>query len=273
MTDSATIPSYRVDPGDPLDLSQIDPGDSGPYTSSQAADADLQHNRRRLEELQGRLYAEHEQSLLVVLQALDAGGKDGAIKHVFEGVNPQGAYVHAFKQPTPEELDHDFLWRYHQHTPSRGMIGIFNRSYYEEVLAVRVRRLVPAAVWQSRYESINNFERLLKDSRTTILKFYLHISREEQKQRFESRLTEPDKRWKFNMGDLADRALWDDYMSAFQDAIGRCSTDLAPWYVVPANHKWYRNLVVASTIVQTLERMDPRFPAPQEGLDEVAIPD
>jgi PPK2 family polyphosphate:nucleotide phosphotransferase len=211
--------------------------------------------------------------VLLVLQAMDTGGKDGTIKHVFQGVNPQGCQVWSFKAPSAEESGHDFLWRYHQRVPQRGMLGIFNRSHYEDVLVVRVKDLVPEEVWRPRYQVINQFEHALTLSGVTVLKFYLHISKDEQRRRLESRLADPDKRWKFSANDLRERRHWDAYMDAFEEAIGSTSTGHAPWYVVPANNKWYRNLVIARTIADTLEAMDPRYPAPEEGLDRVRVED
>jgi PPK2 family polyphosphate:nucleotide phosphotransferase len=204
---------------------------------------------------------------------MDAGGKDSAIKKVFDHVNPQGVHVTSFKAPTSEELAHDFLWRVHQHVPGKGYIGIFNRSHYEDVLVVRVNNLMPEDVWQQRYDHINNFERLLTDSGTRILKFYLHISKDEQKERFQERLDNPDKHWKFSMGDLPVREKWNAYMEAFEAVLTRCNTAYAPWYIIPANRKWYRNLVVTRTIVETLESMNPQYPPAEPGLDEVIIPD
>jgi PPK2 family polyphosphate:nucleotide phosphotransferase len=204
---------------------------------------------------------------------MDTGGKDGTIKGVFQGVNPQGCQVWSFKAPSNEEAAHDFLWRYHQKAPPKGMIHIFNRSHYEDVLIVRVKDLVPEAVWRPRYEAINQFEYALTADGVTVLKFFLHISRDEQKRRLESRLQDPDKRWKFSSNDLKERAYWDDYQAAFEDAVNECSTAYAPWYVVPANRKWYRNLVVARTIADTLEAMDPKFPAAEKGLEKVSVPD
>ena len=268
-----TVPDYRVAPGSRVDLSAIDPNESGGYTGKAEVKRELKRYRDRIGNLQARLYAEHDQSLLVVLQAMDTGGKDGAIRGVFEGVNPQGCEVTSFKQPSTEELDHDFLWRYHERTPRRGMIGIFNRSHYEDVLIVRVQSLVPAAVWEERYAAINAFEELLTRNRTMVLKFYLHISKDEQQRRLQSRLNNPDKNWKFDPADLRQRERWDNYTAAYEDAISRCSTAAAPWHVVPANHKWYRNLVIARTIASTLEAMDPHFPPPAPGLDKIIIPD
>ncbi|MCA1717731.1 MAG: polyphosphate kinase 2 family protein [Actinobacteria bacterium] len=264
---------YRVEPGKRFRLSSVDPDESGRYERKKDVRKELEVQRRRIQDLQEKLYAENKQGLLIVLQAMDTGGKDGTIKHVFEGVNPQGCRVSSFKAPSAEERNHDFLWRYHKSAPAVGRIGIFNRSHYEDVLVVRVKDLVPEEVWRKRYELINNFERGLVLNGMTVLKFYLHISKEEQKKRLESRLDDPDKRWKFSSNDIKERAFWDAYQEAFEDAIGACSTEWAPWYVVPANKKWYRNLVIARTIADTLEAMDPRFPPAEEGLEKVEIPD
>ncbi len=260
------------DPGSRVDLSQFDPSYRGEY-KKKAGKRLLRELQHKLREQQELLYAQGEQSLLVVLQAMDAGGKDGTIRRVFQGVNPQGVIVSNFKAPTPFELSHDFLWRIHQRTPPHGYIGIFNRSHYEDVLIVRVNELVPHSEWSKRYEHINNFERLLADSGTRILKFYLHISKDEQKERLQSRLDEPHKHWKFNKADLAVRDRWDDYMHAYEDALTYCNTDYAPWHIVPANRKWYRDIVVIKTILETLESMDLAHPPAEPGLDEVVIPD
>ncbi len=219
------------------------------------------------------MWAQGEHALLIVLQALDAGGKDGVIRHVMSGVNPQGCQVTSFKVPTEEELEHDYLWRIHKATPRRGYIGIFNRSHYEDVLVVRVHNLVPEDVWQQRYEQINHFERLLADSGTTILKFFLYISKDEQKERFEARLRDPRKNWKFSVKDVKERGYWDDYVRAYEDALGRCSTPWAPWYIVPANRKWYRNLVISQAIVETLEKLDMHYPPPLPDADTIVVPD
>lgn len=227
--------------------------------------------QKRLKELQSMLYADRSQSLLIILQAMDAGGKDGTIKHVFTGVNPQGVHVNGFKRPSEEELAHDFLWRVHQHAPKKGYIGIFNRSHYEDVLVVRVNNLVPKVVWEKRYDHINNFEKQLFDAGTRILKFYLHIDRDEQKERFEDRLQRPDKNWKFARGDLDVRRQWDDYMRAYEDAIAKCNTGYAPWHIVPANRKWYRNYVVMKTIIETLEDMNLSYPDAEPDLDQIVI--
>jgi PPK2 family polyphosphate:nucleotide phosphotransferase len=225
----------------------------------------------RLSILQERLWAESKRSLLVVIQAIDTGGKDGTIRNVFSGVNPQGVRVVGFGKPSEVELAHDYLWRIHKETPQDGYIKVFNRSHYEDVLVVRVHQLVTEDVWSRRFGHIRDFERMLADEGTTIVKVYLNISKEEQRKRLQARLDEPDKHWKFNKADLADRAMWDDYQRAFEEAITETATDHAPWYVVPANRKWYRNLVVSSILIETLERMDPKYPEPEEGLDQVVI--
>jgi len=266
-------PRYRVEPGSRLRLADVDPDESEHYRRKKDVADGLQRQRERIADLQGRLYAEHGRSLLIVLQAMDTGGKDGTVKGVLQGVNPQGCQVASFKAPSEDELDHDFLWRYHKQAPAKGMIQIFNRSHYEDVLIVRVKQLVPEAVWRPRYQVINQFEQALTLAGTTVLKFVLHISKDEQKRRLESRLTNPDKRWKFKLGDLKERALWDDYQRAFEDAVSECSTSHAPWYVIPANKKWYRNLVVARTIAARVSAMDPRYPPAEPGLDKVEVPD
>jgi PPK2 family polyphosphate:nucleotide phosphotransferase len=227
----------------------------------------------RLAVLQEKLYAQGTQSLLVVLQAMDAAGKDSTIKRVFNTVNPLGVQVTAFKQPTTTELAHDFLWRVHQRVPARGMIGVFNRSHYEDVLIVRVNNLVPPHIWEGRYAHINAFERLLADNGTRILKFFLHISRDEQKKRLQERLSDPAKHWKFSLGDLPVRAQWDEYMTAYEAAIARCHAPHAPWYVIPANAKWYRDYVITKIIVETLEAMNVTYPPSEPGLESVVIPD
>jgi len=265
------MPIYTVKPNEAASLKDIDPNATGEVKGKKAAKKLLKQNIERMAELQNVLYAEGKHALLIVLQAMDVGGKDGAIRRIMSGVNPQGVRVASFKKPTEEELAHDFLWRIHQETPQRGMIRIFNRSHYEDVLVVRVHNLVPEAVWQKRYEHINNFEKLLADNGVTILKFYLHISPEEQKDRLLARLEQPHKRWKFNPGDLKERKLWDEYMTAFETAFERCSPDNAPWHIVPANDKWYRNLIISQKIVETLESLNMKYPQPVEGLDDVAI--
>lgn len=264
------MPLIKVKPGEKIRLTEIDPAYTANLTKETAKGL-LAKNVERMAKLQEVLYAEGKHSLLIVLQAMDAGGKDGTIRSIMSGVNPQGVIVTSFKAPTADELAHDFLWRIHQAVPGRGMIGIFNRSHYEDVLIVRVKNLVPKEVWQTRYQHINYFEQLLVDSGVTILKFYLHISKAEQKERLQARLDEPDKRWKFNPGDLAERARWADYMQAFEDVFEKCSTQAAPWYIVPADKKWYRNVLISETIVKTLEGLEMKYPEPAEGLDKIMI--
>ena len=266
-------PAYRVEPGTTFRPSDVDPNESETNRKKSDVAEELDRQRDRIRDLQARLYAEHRQSLLIVLQAMDTGGKDGTVRGVFQGVNPQGCQVWSFKAPSQEELDHDFLWRYHAKAPPRGMIAIFNRSHYEDVLIVRVKNLVPKEVWQHRYAPINDFERMLTLNRTTILKFFLHISKDEQKRRLESRLQDQSKHWKFSSDDLRERAYWDQYMLAYEDAINNCTTAHAPWHVVPANKKWYRNLVIARIIADTLEAMNPQFPPAEAGLETVVVPD
>ncbi|NIS80429.1 MAG: polyphosphate kinase 2 family protein [Anaerolineales bacterium] len=264
---------YRVKSGSKIDLRLWDPNDKSAFP------IDKEHGREkidalnaRLEELQELLFAEGKHKLLIVLQAMDTGGKDGVIRHVFDGVNPQGVRVASFKKPTPEELSHDYLWRVHKCVPGRGEVVIFNRSHYEDVLVVRVRSLVPEEVWSKRYDQINAFERMLVEEGTTILKFYLHIDLEEQKTRLQARLDEPHKQWKFNPDDLEKRKLWPRFMKAYEDMLSKTSTSWAPWFVVPANRKWYRNLVVGTIIVETLEEFDMKFPSPDFDPSQITIP-
>lgn len=266
-------PLYRVEPGQRMRLADISPDESEGFESKDDVKKEVERQRERISELQARLYAEHKQSILIVLQAIDGGGKDGTVRGVFDGVNPQGCQVWSFKVPSVEDLDHDFLWRYHLKTPPRGMITIFNRSHYEDVLVVRVKNLVPEEVWRQRYELINDFERILTLNNTIVIKFFLYISKDEQKRRLDSRLAHPDKNWKFSSNDVKERAMWDSYMVAFEDAINNCSTDYAPWYVVPANKKWYRDLVISRVVADTLDAMNPQYPKPEEGLDKIVIPD
>jgi len=254
---------YRVIQGSHVDLSEWDPNDKSAFSGKKKEGRKrLLELNEQLEELQELLYAEHKHKVLIVLQAMDSGGKDGTIRHVFEGVNPQGVRVAGFKKPTPEELDHDYLWRVHKQTPGRGEIVIFNRSHYEDVLVVRVHSLVPKEVWSKRYDHIKAFERTLADEGTTIVKFFLHIDLDEQRERFQARLDEPHKHWKFNPADLDERKLWPEYVRAYEDALSRTSTDWAPWYIVPANRKWYRNLVVGTIITETLASLDMQYPEP-----------
>ena len=243
--------AIKVKPGTTVDLSKIDPGETGGLTR-EAADAQFDTLAEELGELQDLMYAAQGQAQLVVLQGLDTAGKDGAIRGVFKDVNPQGCRVASFKVPTPLELAHDFLWRVHQHTPERGLFTVFNRSHYEDVLVVRVHDLVPAAVWRTRYEHINAFEKLIADGETAITKFFLHISKDEQEKRLMARERDVSKAWKLSAADWIERRFWDKYQEAYEDALSKCSTEHAPWYVIPANHKWYRNLAIVTVLVEQL---------------------
>ena len=272
MDRSGIVDHLRVKPKTKAGIAKIDPdstkGAPGDKRVTEAASAAL---NEELSELQERLWAENERSLLVVLQAIDAGGKDGAIRKVFGGVNPQGCRVTSFKAPSEEEQAHDFLWRVNKATPRKGEIGIFNRSHYEDVLVVRVHDLVPKKVWSKRYSIINDFEAGLAASGTTIVKFFLHISKEEQAERFRKRLENPEKNWKFRRADLEEREHWDGYQKAFEDALTKTSTAAAPWFVIPADHKWYRDWALLSVLVETLRDLDPRFPEPEEDLAGIVI--
>jgi PPK2 family polyphosphate:nucleotide phosphotransferase len=263
---------HRVKPGEKVQLAKIDAGATpGAKEGKKGAEKLFAPLNARLEVLQEKLWAAHRQKVLVVLQGMDTSGKDGTIRHVFQGVNPLGVRVAAFKAPTQEERDHDFLWRIHPRVPGTGEMVIFNRSHYEDILAARVNSLVPKAIWKKRYGQINDFERLLAENGTLILKFFLHISPEEQKERLEERLSDPLKRWKFRIGDLEDRKRWPEYMAAYEEALARTSQDHAPWYVVPADKKWYRNLVVATVLVEALEALHLEVPEPAEDLSGVVI--
>jgi PPK2 family polyphosphate:nucleotide phosphotransferase len=263
---------YRVEPGSKVKLSHWSPDDTGEFRDKAEARPIVKTHLKRLVQLQDKLYASSQYALLIVLQAMDAGGKDGAISHVFSGVNPQGCDVTSFKVPTHLEMAHDYLWRYHISCPKLGMIGIFNRSHYESVLVERVHKLVPKAVWQARYDQLNEFERMLVSEKTLILKFYLHISNDEQKRRLEARLHDKKKNWKYSSADLAERKKWDQYSEAYEDMLERCSTVEAPWFVVPSNHKWFRNWVLSDIIVRALETLDLKYPKPKENLEGVKIP-
>jgi PPK2 family polyphosphate:nucleotide phosphotransferase len=269
---ATNLDHWRIKPGTDLDLSDIDPastkGAPGDKDETRELTADLV---TELAELQNRLWAEQGQALLVVLQAMDAGGKDGTIRKVFTGVNPQGVAVTSFKVPSEEERRHDYLWRIHRHTPAHGEIGVFNRSHYEDVLVVRVDELVPKEVWKPRYDQIRAFEEMLTANRTRVVKVMLHISKDAQKERFQERLDDPTKRWKFSAADLTVRAKWDDYRTAYEDAISRTTTDDAPWYVVPADKKWYRDWAVLQILLETLRDMDPQYPTEEAGLDDIVI--
>jgi PPK2 family polyphosphate:nucleotide phosphotransferase len=251
-----------VTPGKKVNLGKWDPEDTLGWEKGHKTAAILDKACQRLDKLQYLLYAEHKRALLVVLQGLDAAGKDGTIRHVMAGVNPQGCTVTPFKTPSAEEMQHDFLWRIHKAVPEYGDIGIFNRSHYEDVLIVRVHNLVPKDVWSSRYDQINEFEELLHDNNVKIVKFFLHISKDEQKKRFQQRIDDPDRRWKISEGDFAERKFWDEYTTAYETALAKCSTNHSPWYVIPSNKKWFRNLAVSHIIVETLADMHMKFPAP-----------
>jgi len=266
------LKEYLVKPGVKMKLSDWDPNDTGEFQGDkQQAKIETVKLNQRLQELQEVLYAEHKHKILVLLQGMDTSGKDGAIWHVFEGVNPQGIRVANFKEPLQEEQDHDFLWRVHKQVPAQGELVIFNRSQYEEVLIVRVHELVPRKVWEKHYDQINDFERLLVETGTTLLKFYLHIDKNEQKKRLQARLDDPNKNWKFRKEDLKERALWNKYRRAYEDVLNKTSTDAAPWTIVPANHKWYRDWVIARILVEKLDRLGMRYPEPGEPLDGIVI--
>jgi len=255
--------ALRIKPGSKVRLATIDPSATHGFDKATAAPA-LERELQRLAALQDKLWAEARRSVLVVLQGIDAAGKDGTINKVMEAFNPQGCVVSSFKVPTPEELGHDFLWRIHRRTPRDGEIGIFNRSHYEDVLVVRVHKLAPKSVWSARYDRINAFEETLAGEGTTVVKFFLTIDRDEQRARFLARYNDPTRRWKFALGDLEERKRWDDYQAAFDEALSRTSTTVAPWYVIPANRKWFRNIAVASILADTIADLRPAYPRPQE---------
>ena len=252
-----------VKPGKSFRLADHDPDDTADVKQKAHAADETLKLIERLDKLQKIFYAEHKRALLIVLQGMDASGKDGTIQHVMSGVNPQGCNVTAFKQPSQKEADHDFLWRVHQATPGRGMMGIFNRSHYEDVLIVRVHDLVPKSVWSKRYDQINAFEKILAENDTVILKFFLHISKDEQKRRLDARKEDPDKFWKASSADDKERKYWDHYQRAYQEALRKCSRKHAPWYVIPSNKKWFRNLAISQIIVATLEEMHLKYPKPE----------
>lgn len=258
-----------VTPGKKVNLSKYDPEDTLGWDKGHAMKTSLKKTLEKLDTLQYLFYAESKLALLIVLQALDAGGKDGTIRHVMSGINPQGCRVTSFKKPSDEELAHDFLWRIHKAVPRYGDIGIFNRSHYEDVLVVRVHNLVPKEVWSKRYEQINAFESLLHKNRVKILKFFLHINKEEQKARFMQRLDDPDRRWKISEADFQERKFWDDYTLAYEEAITKCSTPENPWFIIPSNKKWFRNLAVSHIIAETLEEMRMKFPPPAIDIKKV----
>ncbi|MEO7143632.1 MAG: polyphosphate kinase 2 family protein [Bryobacteraceae bacterium] len=260
-----------VKPGHKVRLADFDPDSALHFRDKAHAEKLLPKNIERLAELQSLLYADRRFALLIVLQALDAGGKDGAIRHVMSGVNPQGCRVTSFKVPSAEEASHDFLWRVHQAVPERGDIGIFNRSQYEDVLVARVHKLVPHGVWSERYAQINSFERMLAENNVKIVKFFLHISKGEQKKRFEERIDTPSKNWKISDADFAERRHWNEYQRAYEDVLRECSTGWAPWYVIPSNKKWVRNLAISGILIQTLESLKLRYPRPRADLKKLKV--
>jgi PPK2 family polyphosphate:nucleotide phosphotransferase len=263
---------YLVKPDTRVNLHDFDPDSRSEFGGTKKdAEEELKEIEKELDDLQERLYAEGKHAVLFVIQAMDTGGKDGTIRKVFGNLNPAGCRVASFKAPTSTELAHDYLWRVHAVLPRRGEIGVFNRSQYEDVLVVRVHNLVPQEVWERRFDQINAFEKMLSEEGTTIVKFFLHISKEEQKERLEARLQDPGKHWKFNAGDLRERALWKDYQEAYQDVLSKTSTVDAPWYIIPANRKWYRNVIVARVVRDTLKGLNPQYPQTTEDLSRVVI--
>ncbi len=260
---------FKIKSGSKVNLGKIDPNYHGNYENEEAVADELKDYSQRLSELQAMLYAENKHAFLIVLQAMDAGGKDGTIHHVMSAWNPQGCSVASFKVPTAEEMAHDYLWRIHQRTPRKGQITVFNRSHYEDVLVVRVHSLVPQEVWSKRYDEINSFERQLSNAGTTIVKFFLHIDKDEQLRRFRDRLDESDKQWKISESDYTEREYWDAYQAAYMDALSKCSFNYAPWYVIPANHKWFRDLVASQILVNTLEGLNMKYPEPTVDLTAI----
>ena len=262
---------FFVKPHKKIRLADYDPADTSLMPDKERAKVEIERDIEKMRDLQDRFYAEHQRALLIVLQGMDTSGKDGTIKHVMSGVNPLGCDALSFKPPAGEELDHDFLWRFQRFMPRHGHIGVFNRSHYEDVLVVRVHQLVPKKVWKARYDQINRFEQLEVELGTIILKFFLHISKDEQKRRLEERLADPNKNWKFSLADVQERALWDDYQKAYEDVLNKCSTKEAPWYIVPSDHKWFRNWMVATTIVEKLDSLRPKYPQPKTDLNQIRI--
>lgn len=275
MSVQGALERYWVKPGSKIQLRKISTDEKTLFQGEGKADSlqEFHHLQQRLQELQKILYAQGKHRILVVMQAMDTGGKDGCIKHVFSHMDPQGIDVCSFKKPTPEEMSYDFLWRIHSKVPHAGQLVIFNRSHYEDIIAVRVKKLFPDAVWKRRQRHVIEFERMLAEEGTTLVKIFLHISREEQKQRLEARLADPAKHWKFNPDDLADRKRWGDFMKAYEDVLGATSTDYAPWYVVPADRKWYRNLCVARILVDTLEGLRMKIPKTEWDPSAIQIED
>ena len=270
---------FIVKPGNSIHLKGVEKGCNpertpeytGAYRKKSETKKPLKKLHKKMLKLQELLYAESQHALLIILQGMDTCGKDGTIRKVMSGINVQGCDVVSFKVPTVDEVSRDFLWRAHKAVPQRGKIGIFNRSHYEDVLVVRVHDLVPESAWQQRYQQINDFEKMLIENGTIVLKFFLHISKDEQKERLESRLNDPSKHWKITEADIRERAYWDDYMQAYETVLQKCSTDWAPWYIIPANKKWYRNLVITERIVETLENLDMKFPEPNSDISNLFV--
>lgn len=263
------IKKFRVQPGSCVDLEKIDASFKDKHESHQRALSEIESYAQKLQDLQYLMYAEGKRSLLICLQGRDAAGKDGTINHVLGAMNPQGCTVTSFKVPSKDEASHDFLWRYHKVAPAQGQVAIFNRSHYEDVLVVRVHDMVPKEVWSKRYEHINNFEKLLHDNGTHILKFYLHIDAKEEMARFKKRIDDPTCHWKISEGDYSERPFWNDYTTAFEEALSQCSTEHAPWFIIPANHKWFRNLAISRIIVETMEGLNMEFPEPTVDIEEI----
>jgi PPK2 family polyphosphate:nucleotide phosphotransferase len=260
---------FGVDPGSTVDLSKVDAGFKDKHETHQDALAEIEAHNQKMHDLQYLMYAEDRRSLLIVLQGRDAAGKDGTINHVLGAMNPQGCSVTGFKVPSKDEAAHDFLWRYHKHTPGKGQVAIFNRSHYEDVLVVRVHDLMPKSIWSKRYNHINDFEQMLSENGTHILKFYLHIDADEQLRRFKQRIDDPARHWKISEGDYAERPYWDAYTKAFEAALSKCSTEHAPWFIIPSNHKWFRNLAVSKIVTETLESLHMKFSEPTVDIDQI----
>ena len=260
---------FRVEPGSKVNLNKINAGFKDKHESHKHALPEIETYNQKLHDLQYLMYAEGKRSLLICLQGRDAAGKDGTINHVLSAMNPQGCSVTGFKVPSKEEAAHDFLWRIHKATPGKGHVAIFNRSHYEDVLVVRVHNLVPKEVWSKRYETINNFEKQLYNNNTHILKFYLNIDADEELERFKTRIDDPARHWKISEGDYAERPYWNAYTEAFEDALSKCSTEYAPWFIIPSNHKWFRNLAISQIVAETLESLNMKFPEPSVDIDEI----
>ena len=271
VTMAITSDAYRVRPGGKVSLKKYKTDDMGEFDSKESAHPLTQKNFQKIRDLQGVMYAEGKHALLVIFQAMDAGGKDGAIQSIFTGVNPQGCRVTSFKQPSLRERKHDFLWRHHVACPPKGIIGVHNRSHYEAVLVERVKNIVPKSMWKERYEHIRVFEEMLAEEGTAVVKFFLHISKDEQKKRIQDRLNDPKKMWKFSSTDVEERQFWDDYQQAYADLLEECSTKHAPWYVVPADHKWFRNWVISDALVRILKGLQMEFPRPEKGIENVQV--